>query len=135
MLLVDLVEPIELPNHLIRFRRHILLSAPEAGMGLNSFEQIFCAPVVQEKDSLPEAPQGRRAKFIARCIALAYVVGQTWSHVTVAAITTMPPNFMMYARVVIMTSLSLYSCMPYSKSVMASLLSISCALSALRPSR
>ena len=66
MLLIDLVEPIELPDHLIRFRRHILLPAAGPGVGLNRFEQILCAPVVQEKDSLPEAPQGRRAKFIAR---------------------------------------------------------------------
>ena len=45
MLLFDLVEPIELPDHLIRFRRHILPAA-EPGVGLNRFEQIFCAPVV-----------------------------------------------------------------------------------------
>ena len=45
MLLVDLVEPIELPDHLIRFRRHTLPAA-EPGVGVNRFEQILCAPVV-----------------------------------------------------------------------------------------
>lgn len=80
MLLVDLVEPIELPNHLIRFRRHILPAA-EPGVGLNRFDQIFCAAVVQEKDSLPEAPQGRRAKLITRSVALAHIVGQARPHV------------------------------------------------------
>jgi len=45
MLLVDFVEAIELPDHLIRFRRWIL-STGATRMGLNRFEQIFCTPVV-----------------------------------------------------------------------------------------
>ena len=52
MLLLDLVEPIELPDHLVRFRRHIL-PASEPGVGLNRFEQIFCAPVMQKKIRFP----------------------------------------------------------------------------------
>ena len=46
MLLVDFVEPIELPDHLVRFRWHILLPAAGPCVGLNRFEQILCAPVV-----------------------------------------------------------------------------------------
>ena len=45
MLLIDFVESIELPNDLIRFRRHIP-SATYADVGLNPFEQIFCPPVM-----------------------------------------------------------------------------------------
>jgi hypothetical protein len=45
MLLIDLVESIELPDDLIRFRRPVP-PATESGVGLNRFEQIFCAPVV-----------------------------------------------------------------------------------------
>ena len=53
MLFIDLVEPIALPDYLIRFRRHILLSVPEPGMGLNCSKQILCPPVVQEKIRFP----------------------------------------------------------------------------------
>ena len=80
MLFVDFVELVELRNHLVRFRRHIL-PATGPGVGLNRFQQILCAPVVQEKDSLPDAPQGRRAEFITPGVALADIVGQTRSHV------------------------------------------------------
>lgn len=45
MLLIDLSESIELSDDLIRFRRQ-MPSTTEPGVGLNRFEQIFCAPVV-----------------------------------------------------------------------------------------
>ena len=73
MLFFDFVEPIELPNDLIRFRRRIL-SAAGPQMGLNRFEQILRSAVVKEKDSLPEAPQGRRAKLVAPRVALTDIV-------------------------------------------------------------
>ena len=73
MLLFDFVEPVELANYLIRFRRRIL-SAAAPQMDLNRFEQILRSAVVKEKYSLPEAPQGRRAKFIAPRVALTDIV-------------------------------------------------------------
>ena len=73
MLLFDFVEPVELANYLIRFRRRILSHA-WAEMGLNRFEQILGSAVVKEKDSLPETPQGRRAKLVAPRVALTDIV-------------------------------------------------------------
>ena len=55
--------------------------AAEPGVSLNCFEQILCAPVVQEKESLPETRQGCRAEFITRSIALADIVGQPRPHI------------------------------------------------------
>ena len=80
MLLVDFAEPEELPDHLIRFRRRIY-SVAATRMGLNRFEQILRAAIVEEKDSLSEAPQGRCAEFVSTGIALTHIVGQSRSHV------------------------------------------------------
>ena len=80
MLLVNFAEPIVLPNHLIRFRRRIL-SAAGPQMGLNRLEQILRSAVVKEKDSLPEAPQGRRTKFVAPRVPLTDIVSQTSTHI------------------------------------------------------
>ncbi len=68
MLLVDFAEPKELPDDLIRFRRWIY-SVAAARMGLNGFEQILRAAVVEEKDSLSKPPQGRRAELVSAGIA------------------------------------------------------------------
>ena len=80
MLLIDFIEPIEVTNHLIRFRRQIA-HASAASMVLNRFDQILRAAVVQEKDSLPEAPQGRRAELVSTGVALAHIVGKARPHV------------------------------------------------------
>src|SRR5580765_2078786 len=80
MLLVDFSEPEELSDDLIRFRRWID-SVATACMGLNGFEQILRAAIVQEEDSLPKAPQGCRTELVSTGAALAHIIGQARSHV------------------------------------------------------
>ena len=54
---------------------------PPTRMGMNRFEQILRAAIVQEEDSLPKAPQGRRAEFVSTGIALTHIVSQSLAHV------------------------------------------------------
>src|SRR5689334_5430379 len=80
VLLVEFAQPIEQPDHLIRLRRQIYPSS-WAGMGLNRLEQVLCPAIVQEKDPLSKAPQGRGAEFVAGRVPLVDVVRQAWPHI------------------------------------------------------
>src|SRR6478735_4512602 len=51
-LFIDLIQSVEIRNDLIGFRGGYNTSAG-AGMGLDGFQQIFCASIVQEKNPFP----------------------------------------------------------------------------------
>ena len=47
-----------------------------AGVLLDGVEEILCAPVMEEEDALPEAPEWRGTEFVGACAALRNAIGQ-----------------------------------------------------------
>ena len=80
MLFIDLIQSVEIRNDLIGFRGGYNTSAG-AGMGLDCFQQIFCASIVQEKNPFPKAPQWCSSKLVSGGRALANAIGEIRSHV------------------------------------------------------
>ena len=50
-------------------------------MLLNGLEQVRCAPIVQEKHTLADSPQGRCAELVRTGIPLRDAVGEVAPHV------------------------------------------------------
>jgi len=50
-------------------------------MRLNCRQEVVCAAIVQEEDSLADAPEGRTAKFLRACPALGNAIREACSHV------------------------------------------------------